>query len=76
VKPSRCVSASGDELELKELDCLVTGSDEGASSSAETRGQVLPSVWDVSRAGDTCCGFSSIVPTGLLAGRWLLTIAM
>jgi hypothetical protein len=27
-------------------------------------------------AGDACCGFSSIVQAGLLAGRWLSTLAM
>ena len=45
---------------MKELDGPVTGSDGVASLSAETAGQVLLQVGDVSGAGDACCGFSSI----------------
>jgi hypothetical protein len=40
-KPSHCVSASGDEPKMKELDGPATASGGVASSSAETAGQAL-----------------------------------
>ena len=40
-KPSHCVSASGDEPIIKELNSPIIGSDEVASSLVEIAGQAL-----------------------------------
>jgi hypothetical protein len=61
---------------MMELADSVAAPDVVTNSSVETTGSAFSSVGNGSGAGETCCGFSSMVEAELSTGRWLSTRAM